>query len=386
MTDTTSSRFGVYTGYYLSRPSPTPTSRPQPFDDCSEKAPSIPNRRRVRRGNARDATLRQAERMSPLSLLACCALVVSVTAQQTALNYPSITRISSDSQNDATFVTIPAPSSDTPLYLTLNILSLGNYSVTPQFYFSNSSSVTEPSSEDITGQILQDSSSGNADPSQGSLYANTHGRNSPEVWQIKTYQGFGNWTGWARDSAWLGIDWLNQTGQVELGLSTSGPIHSVAAFEPLLGDTIAEESLVLSPILARVNLSQPSYPNYTLASAFDESIPAPSGLPSMRIILVPTSESPATLGLGHSLASALSAENNTGILANATTTNTTFLRHTEGWRWAYLTKGLQPLTNYTAWTVEHDDETGTRGTVAGPILLSTKACESTPEAQPHRKS
>lgn len=367
-------QYGLYSGYYLS--SPSEAKSPQvPNDDLdAERVIRQGSRWKVLRQQSLPHFRRSTRSKTCVAVAACCLIAMSSLAQQDNLGYPSITRLSGTGQDNPTYVTIPAPSSsDSAIYFTLNIVSLGNYSVVPSFFLSNTSRVTEPSASNITGQILHDSSSGNADPLQGNLYANTQGRNSPGVWQIKTYQGFGNWTGWARDSASLTIDWLNQTGEVELGLSTLGPIHSVAALQPLLGDTIAEESLVMSPVLARVNLSQPTYPNYTLASAFDESVPAPAGLPSMRIILVPTSESPATLGLGHSLASALTAENNTGTLANATTTNTTFLRHTEGWRWAYLTGGLEPLTNYTAWTVENDDETGTRGTVSGPILLSTKA-------------
>lgn len=143
----------------------------------------------------------------------------------------------------------------------------------------------------------------------------------------------------------------------------------------MLGDTITQQSLVLSPVLAKVSLTIPSYPNYTLSSAFDEDIPAPANLPSMRIILVPTPDSPITLGLGRSLGAALRAEDATGHIADISSTHTTFMRHTEGWRWSYLTSGLEPLQNYTAWTVENDNESQGRGTISGPILFSTKECE-----------
>jgi hypothetical protein len=151
----------------------------------------------------------------------------------------------------------------------------------------------------------------------------------------------------------------------------------------MLGDTTATQSLILSPIIAKLNLKQPTYPDYRISSPYPLNDSLPTNVTSMRVIVIPTTESPdaeheSTGSLGNSQCAVLRAEQRTGSIARNTEeierTEGTLQQRPEGWRWAFLTGGLEPLVNYTAWVVEETG--GHRGTMWQPVMMRTKEGES----------
>lgn len=152
----------------------------------------------------------------------------------------------------------------------------------------------------------------------------------------------------------------------------------------MLGDTTATQSLILSPIIAQLDITQPTYPDYRISSPYPLNATIPSNLTSMRVIIIPTEESPeketqVTSSLGNSQCAVLRAETRTGSIARSTDdkrtpTTRTLQQRPEGWRWAYVTGTLASEANFTAWVV--DDETGReRGKMWQPVMLRTKEGE-----------
>lgn len=125
--------------------------------------------------------------------------------------------------SEYTYLFLPPVTFPGKIYLTLNIISLSDYSVIPEFYLSNTTTIAEPTSAEMTRKAFRDGSSGNADPMHGETFANVGNRKrNPDVWLVKTHGGFGNWTGYVEQGAVLGVNWFNETGEVEVGLSTGG--------------------------------------------------------------------------------------------------------------------------------------------------------------------
>lgn len=156
----------------------------------------------------------------------------------------------------------------------------------------------------------------------------------------------------------------------------------------MLGDTTATQSLILSPVLAQLNITQPTYPDYRISSPYPLNVTIPANMTPMRVIIIPTSDTPdmdneTTSSLGNSQCAVLRAELRTGSIARdidngkdgqiARTTGM-LQQRPEGWRWAFVTGYLRAEMNYTAWVVE---ETGReRGKVWQPVMMRTKEGES----------
>lgn len=208
------------------------------------------------------------------------------------------------------------------------------------------------------------------------------------VWKVSLWNGFGNWTGGGAEGVWMEVN-LRDGMEMEIGIDdqgtscqflandanlSSGPIHAVSTLPALLGDTTATQSLILSPVIAKRNTPPPTYPDYRIASPypFNESLPL-NGT-AMRVVVVPTSDSPAARGLGSSLCAVRRAENRTGGLGRRQ--GRRWQQRPEGWRWAFVVGGLEPLVNYTAWVVE--DASAVGGRLWQPIMMRTKEGKTFP--------
>ncbi|KAJ9121494.1 hypothetical protein QFC22_002110 [Naganishia vaughanmartiniae] len=206
------------------------------------------------------------------------------------------------------------------------------------------------------------------------------------IWNLHGWNGYYNWTGIAGEGVWLEVDSVVEGLDIEVGVDTDGPIHIVSPLSPMLGDTTSTQSLLLSPIIAPLNISQPTYPNYRIASPYPVNATIPTDMHPMRVVIVPTSESPDTssntqVSLGNSMCAVKRAENRTGSLAanrdEVEKTHTSVLQRPEGWRWGFVTEQLQAEVNYTAWVVQ--DNTGDasadmlqRGSLSQRIMFRTK--------------
>lgn len=157
----------------------------------------------------------------------------------------------------------------------------------------------------------------------------------------------------------------------------------------MLGDTTATQSLVLSPVIAELNITQPTYPDYRISSPYPLNDTIPTNITSMRVIIIPTSDSPdtdteTTSSLGNSQCTVLRAETRTTSIARdtdngedgqITRTTRTLQQRPEGWRWVFLTGSLKSEMNYTAWVVE-DGPGRQRGKMWQPVMMRTKEGES----------
>jgi hypothetical protein len=144
-----------------------------------------------------------------------------------------------------------------------------------------------------------------------------------------------------------------------------------------LGDTTSTQSLLFSPLLLTSPQPQPSYPNYTLPPA----VMTPPSAPELRfsnldLLIIPTGSSPTGSGLDNSHCAALNTNITTGALGstnrvvNATTEWMT-VGDEEGYRSYWVTGGLMPSSNYTAYYYDSTTRTSSQ-----PIWFMTKQCTS----------
>ncbi|KAJ9098063.1 hypothetical protein QFC19_006498 [Naganishia cerealis] len=340
-------------------------------------------------------------------LLSC----ISSTRAQVATNgtdrynitaLPSlITLVGSNTSNSST-TTVTVPSSEADLtYVTINLCSLAssNGTYSPSIWLTNSSSISTLGISTVLDSIgnskpgvlwQKDRSTGmvqdgrynhmiavNEDNVHQVLDGTSDGiqqqvgkTGNAMIWNLQTWKGYGNWTGIGVEGVWLEVDSMVKGLDMEIGVDTDGPIHTISPLLPMFGDTTATQSLILSPILASTNISQPTYPNYRISSPYPINATVPSNLTTMRVVIVPTSESPdtasdANLSLGNSMCAVMRAEHRTGSLADNSASNTdgdktklSLEQRPEGWRWGFVTGTLSAETNYTAWTIEEGTGTG----------------------------
>ena len=156
------------------------------------------------------------------------------------------------------------------------------------------------------------------------------------------------------------------------------PMHELLTELPLLGDTTANQALIFSPAFLPQNITEPTYPNYTLPSAnnpFPDSTKSPSVFPNFTLIVGPTAAFPdfnatsETFSDGSPLtACSIKSRGNITINSNTSAIDTSLvLRDTKGWRTQWFFSGLQPLTNYTVFVIQDDVK------VSGPINIVTKS-------------
>jgi hypothetical protein len=157
----------------------------------------------------------------------------------------------------------------------------------------------------------------------------------------------------------------------------SAPLSSVLSSSLLLGDTTSNQALIFSPPLLPAPQSQPTYPNYTFPSArLDRPALPEFNLPTLDLIVVPTSSSPTIQGLDQSQCAVQGANVSTGGLAEGArnmvvnaTTEWSAVGGVEGYRTYWVLGGLLPGTNYTAWYTDGENA------LSQPIWFRTKQCE-----------
>lgn len=158
------------------------------------------------------------------------------------------------------------------------------------------------------------------------------------------------------------------------------PVSSVLSTSLLLGDTTSNQVLLFSPLLLPAPQSQPTYPNYTFPQARLDPPALPGfSLPTIELIVIPTSSSPTIQGLDQSHCAIQRANVSTGGLAHGTqnmvvntTTEWSAIGGVEGYRTYWVLGGLLPGTNYTAWYTDGES------TISQPIWFRTKQCKSSP--------
>lgn len=185
-----------------------------------------------------------------------------------------------------------------------------------------------------------------------------------------------------------GIDTTDLTGDgnivVQLGVSGDKPLHAVSPQSPFFGDSTADSAMIFSPLLLVSPQTQPTYPNYTLPLA-QMVFPSYSSAASsstgdfnedVSVIVVPTSNSPTTQGLGQSQCAVQAANTTSGragsetLIYNTTTPQWTALDSEEGFRTTWVVGQLDNgATNYTAFVVDSG------GTMSQPMWFTTKEAD-----------
>ncbi|EEB90298.1 hypothetical protein MPER_11511, partial [Moniliophthora perniciosa FA553] len=172
--------------------------------------------------------------------------------------------------------------------------------------------------------------------------------------------GIGVFEGLFKDGGTLIVE---GSGNMEIGVSSNGPIHEHLESLPMLGDTTANQAILFSaPFGDKPQITEPSYPNYTLP------IPSKSELPFTPPITTPNftlviQESQSTTS-GCLISSSGSSLNSSGTIVN----ETTWIRDVkDGWRMQWLVGGLTPSTNYTAHVIQDGKK------ISGPIRFLTKS-------------
>ncbi|KAL1405281.1 stretch-activated cation channel mid1 [Vanrija albida] len=318
-------------------------------------------------------------------------------------------------------VVVQFPQELNGLSVVFNIASLGaNKSEIPRVFVSTGTDGGGTGYDYTIGR-------GKDDPASGGTWLGDWNRRDSDrdAWEISWDQGFGNWT--------YGLNWRTQKfdpdapsirpsilvgrgiqddimldpsaisdGNVEVFVLVSNTydnstgIPGMSAETPLLGDTTSSSVLLFSPVLLHESIAEPQYPNYTLPKAevdlpqWDE---ADTVTRNTRFVILPTELSPASVGLGNSIAAIDKVVRDRNLtLLNATRSGTQWMNveNFDGFRyWGYF-QGLQPETNYTAWLVE--DNTFIKSepswfatkeaTFACPIVLPNAMCPGIGYASP----
>lgn len=160
-------------------------------------------------------------------------------------------------------------------------------------------------------------------------------------------------------------------------MTITAPLSSVLSTSLLLGDTTSNQVLLFSPLLLPAPQSQPTYPNYTFPPARLDPPSLPEfTLPTIDLIVIPTSSSPTLQGLDQSHCAIRAANVSTGGLAQGTrnmvvnaTTEWSAIGGIEGYRTYWVLGGLLPGTNYTAWYTDGEEN------ISQPIWFRTKQCK-----------
>ncbi|UOH81487.1 hypothetical protein LQV05_004158 [Cryptococcus neoformans] len=281
------------------------------------------------------------------------------------------------------------------LYLTFSICSLtSNATILPTVLISTSS----PASFNLGSKPIRDASTGGIPTSSGGKGYNYKSGRNGATWGLKWSSGFGNWTlnGTSETQVHLllglglGNDGstLNTTGVgngnivVQMGASTSGPLHALSAVYPLLGDTTSTSALIFSPLLYSSPQPEPSYPNYTLPGTqlafpdFSYSEPLNSSLSSnLTLIVVPTNASPTSTDLDNSICAINAASANSSVSGANNTILKSFqpewmtVGDEQGFRSYWVLGDLAEQGNYTAWV--SDD----KGVLSQPAWFATKPAD-----------
>ena len=162
----------------------------------------------------------------------------------------------------------------------------------------------------------------------------------------------------------------NLSGSIEIGLSSSTPIHQMNVSLPVLGDTTSSQAILFSyPVIPfstkyPFNLdSVPSFPNYTFPAANMSQPPLPQDAPrnNVSLVILPTSSSSNFPQTGCYLSSQPSIGN---------VSSTLWARDSSGFRFQYFISRLSPQTNYTAFLIESSP---TKRSTSGPVYFTTKS-------------
>ncbi|CDZ96972.1 Stretch-activated cation channel Mid1 [Phaffia rhodozyma] len=250
----------------------------------------------------------------------------------------------------------------------------------PSIFVSNSSGVSVPSSSYLTKLGSSDS------PSDGWKSSSTDG-----VWWVELSEGYGNWTGWRTGVGLSVAVWSNvglagtvEGGYVEIGVSSSGILHTITDSLPVLGDTTNSHALVFTPAFDSANgtIAQQTYPNYTLPPpVFDKDIP--SSIPNQTLYVIPTSSFNVSSGMSLSVCFVRSNWNSVGVKLLEDNRTTTLNATEDGWRQQVVLSsgvstenaGLKAGENYTLWSfTDTSTSLGVAGSgqLSGPIMFRMK--------------
>lgn len=157
---------------------------------------------------------------------------------------------------------------------------------------------------------------------------------------------------------------------LEIGLSSSSPIHQTNLHLPVLGDTTSSQAILFSyPVVPfsikyPFNPSVPSFPNYTFPAANMSQPPLPQDATqnNISLIILPTSSSSDIPQTGCYLSSQSSA--------GTPMSPTLWARDSSGFSFQYFISDLSPQTNYTAFLIS---STPTVRSTSGPIYFTTKS-------------
>ena len=161
---------------------------------------------------------------------------------------------------------------------------------------------------------------------------------------------------------------------LEIGLSSSSPIHQTNPSLPVLGDTTSSQAILFSypvvPFTTKYpfNPTIPSFPNYTFPAANMSQPPLPQDAAisnnNVSLVILPTSSSSSDIP---QTGCYLSSQSSAGTLASSSL----WARDSSGFRFQYFISGLSPQTNYTAFLV--NSSTSTTRSISGPIYFTTKS-------------
>ncbi|KAF9530078.1 stretch-activated cation channel Mid1 [Crepidotus variabilis] len=182
-----------------------------------------------------------------------------------------------------------------------------------------------------------------------------------DVFEMSLQFGQGNWTGSFPNGGVLAVDSNGASGiSLEVAVSDRGPIHRSLNDLPFFGDTSSNQALIFSPVFDTFDLASPEFPNYKLPAANLSQPSPPSNPPNISLVISATSD-----GLENEPRTGcfLSSQRSTG----ATSNETLWAKDDLGWRKQWLSEGLTPSTNYTAFVVQD------RTKISGPIYFATKS-------------
>ncbi|KAI0791360.1 stretch-activated Ca2+-permeable channel component-domain-containing protein [Abortiporus biennis] len=259
--------------------------------------------------------------MLPLTLLCLLQAILGVLAQQTPIQL---------SLNNLYNFTVSTPTSNSRLFN----LPLSR----SRFFITNDTSVPDPGPNDL---------------------------DNPNVFELDVgSEGFASWTGSMPDGGVLAVSGAGQV-PYEVGVSDEGPIHAVWDDYPLLGDSTSNQVLLFSPPFSPFNITQPTYPNYTLPPAELSFPQGPRSPPNYTLYFTPTSN-PTLASIPRTSCALRALDGPEDFNEGAAESQGLWLRDTSGWRWQWLVNGLTPLTNYTVFALNGSQ-------VSNPINFITKS-------------
>ncbi|THV06242.1 hypothetical protein K435DRAFT_711798 [Dendrothele bispora CBS 962.96] len=268
--------------------------------------------------------------MLPATLICLlnAALVLAQSRQQISLN--SVSSFNTQSLPGTSF---QLPRADN-LSVSVALCSGNKGSSSTRFFLTNASTVDDPGPEGGT-----------------------------DVFELNMKDGLGVFSGIFTNGGILAIDKEdNERLSFQIAASDNGPLHETLDRLPLFGDTTANQALLFSPPFGQVPISDPRYPNYTLAVPGLDMPSPPSSSPNFTLVVAETSASTPLTSMQQT-ACMISSQKTSGSIVN----ESSWPRDSDGWRTQWILNGLTAQTNYTAYVIQDNVK------LSGPIYFTTKS-------------